>query len=205
MIIVRAILPAFLYFAGIFLMVHFKAKAMGLKGLSRAELPKGRDLLAQVLPAAAPGGAGVSRSCRAASFTMAYCAVVSCLVAIVAGMMDRERGFGRKLLMVVPGIPLLVYAFGMVYLPSFFPTFQDVMPMRDLFRLACFAIFFVLVIIFTLAVSEPNREERAELRLRPGGRHQELPVRGRGLRHGGHRGRRGHPPPAWARSSSAPW
>ena len=43
-IIIRAILPAFLYFAGIFIMVHFKAKSMGLKGLKRSELPKFRDI-----------------------------------------------------------------------------------------------------------------------------------------------------------------
>lgn len=42
-IIVRAILPAFLYFLGIFLGVHFKAKKLGLKGLPREELPSGRS------------------------------------------------------------------------------------------------------------------------------------------------------------------
>ena len=39
-IAVRAILPAALYFAGIFIAVHLEAKRMGLKGLSREELPK---------------------------------------------------------------------------------------------------------------------------------------------------------------------
>ena len=51
-IIVRAILPAFLYFLGIFLGVHFKAKKLGLKGLPREELPKWKLLLPMIcLPA----------------------------------------------------------------------------------------------------------------------------------------------------------
>ena len=43
-ILVRAILPAALYFTGIFLMVHFKAKSIGLKGLDKDSLPKGKDI-----------------------------------------------------------------------------------------------------------------------------------------------------------------
>lgn len=38
-IVVRAVLPAALYFTGIFLMVHFMAKKLGLKGLDKSELP----------------------------------------------------------------------------------------------------------------------------------------------------------------------
>ena len=44
-IIVRAILPAVLYFMGIFLMVHLRAKRLGLKGIPKAQLPSGRKLL----------------------------------------------------------------------------------------------------------------------------------------------------------------
>lgn len=47
-VVIRAILPAFLYFSGIFLMVHFRAKRMGLKGLSKEELPKLRSLLPRI-------------------------------------------------------------------------------------------------------------------------------------------------------------
>ncbi len=47
-IVVRAILPAFLYFSGIFLMVHFKAKKLGMKGLDRSELPKAKDILPKI-------------------------------------------------------------------------------------------------------------------------------------------------------------
>ncbi|MBE6632254.1 MAG: TRAP transporter fused permease subunit [Ruminococcaceae bacterium] len=39
-IIVRAIIPAVLYFAGIFITVHLEAKKLGLRGIPREELPK---------------------------------------------------------------------------------------------------------------------------------------------------------------------
>jgi len=38
-IIARAILPAFLYFLGIFICVHLEAKRLGLRGMSKEELP----------------------------------------------------------------------------------------------------------------------------------------------------------------------
>ena len=41
---VKAILPAVLYFTGIFIAVHLEAKKLGLKGLSRDELPKWKML-----------------------------------------------------------------------------------------------------------------------------------------------------------------
>lgn len=44
-IVVRAILPAILYFVGIFISVHLEAQKLGLRGLSREELPKIRPLL----------------------------------------------------------------------------------------------------------------------------------------------------------------
>ena len=47
-IVVRAILPAVLYFAGVFSTVHLEAKKEGLRGLSREELPKIKPLLKQV-------------------------------------------------------------------------------------------------------------------------------------------------------------
>ena len=47
-IAVRAILPAVLYFAGIFVTVHLEAKKYGLRGLTREELPRLKPLLKQV-------------------------------------------------------------------------------------------------------------------------------------------------------------
>ncbi len=46
-IVVRAILPAILYFAGIFISVHLEAKKEGLRGLTREELPRFLPLLKQ--------------------------------------------------------------------------------------------------------------------------------------------------------------
>ena len=46
-IVVAAILPAVLYFTGIFLMVHFEAKRLGLKGLPKGTMPKFFRLLAR--------------------------------------------------------------------------------------------------------------------------------------------------------------
>lgn len=46
-IVVRAILPAVLYFAGVFIAVHLEAKKEGLRGLSKEELPKLVPLLKQ--------------------------------------------------------------------------------------------------------------------------------------------------------------
>ncbi len=44
-IIVRAILPAILYFAGIFIAVHLEAKKLGLRGLTKDQLPRVKDLI----------------------------------------------------------------------------------------------------------------------------------------------------------------
>ena len=46
-IVVRAILPAILYFAGIFIAVHLEAKKEGLRGLTKEELPRILPLLKQ--------------------------------------------------------------------------------------------------------------------------------------------------------------
>ena len=44
-IIVRAILPACLYFLGVFLSVHLEAKRLGLKGLTKEQLPRVKELM----------------------------------------------------------------------------------------------------------------------------------------------------------------
>ena len=47
-IAVLAILPALLYFAGIFIAVHLEAKRLGLKGIPKDELPKFRKLAKKI-------------------------------------------------------------------------------------------------------------------------------------------------------------
>ncbi len=47
-IVVRAILPAVLYFAGVFITVHLEARKEGLRGLTKEELPKFLPLIKKV-------------------------------------------------------------------------------------------------------------------------------------------------------------
>jgi len=47
-IIKSAILPALLYFAGIFIAVHLEAKKLGLRGIDKSELPKWKYLIRQI-------------------------------------------------------------------------------------------------------------------------------------------------------------
>ena len=44
----KAILPAALYFAGIFIAVHLEAKKLGLKGMTKDQMPKISDLVKQI-------------------------------------------------------------------------------------------------------------------------------------------------------------
>ncbi len=44
-VVKAAIIPAILYFMGVFAGVHFEAKKLGLKGLPRKELPKFSNIL----------------------------------------------------------------------------------------------------------------------------------------------------------------
>jgi len=86
-----AILPAILYFAGIFLMVHFEAKKMGLKGLPKDSIPnffklmlkKGYLLIPIVLLV------GLMSSGRTASFA----ASIAIVAAIVVSFFDKETRF----------------------------------------------------------------------------------------------------------------
>ena len=86
-IIIRAILPAFLYFAGIFLMVHFQAKKLGLKGLNRKDLPKWKTLLPKIyllLPLIALVVMIVK------GMTLALSAVIATAIAIVVSIINKD-------------------------------------------------------------------------------------------------------------------
>ena len=151
-IIVKAILPAALYFTGIFLMVHFKAKAMGLKGLSKDELPKFKDIWPKIY-LLLPLIVLVYMVVQSGTFTMAISAVISSLIAVVAGMVDKEKGFGKKAFMLLPAIPLVYFILAAKY-PTVFPNFGL---RQNMFFLACLVVFFVLAIICH-ACSKPNLE-----------------------------------------------
>ena len=86
---VKAILPAVLYFAGIFITVHLEAKKLGLKGIPKNELPKVSYLLKKVyllLPLVLLIVL-VSSGAR----TMQFSASVSILAAIAVGFLNSEE------------------------------------------------------------------------------------------------------------------
>jgi len=96
----KAIIPALLYFAGIFITVHLEAKKLGLKGIPRDQLPRGIYLLKNcylILPLVLLVWL-VSSGAR----TMAYSAAISIAGAFVIGFINftftelREREEGES-------------------------------------------------------------------------------------------------------------
>lgn len=87
-IAMRAILPAVLYFAGIFIAVHLEAKKLGLRGIPKNELPKMRDLIKKVylLAPLVVLIVLVSTNTR----TMQFSAAVAILVTIFVGLFNKE-------------------------------------------------------------------------------------------------------------------
>ena len=86
-IALRAILPAVLYFTGIFLMVHLEAKKNNLHGISRELLPKFWPLFLRrgylLLPLVALVYFLMTR-------TMAFAAIVASLIAVFVSMFDKD-------------------------------------------------------------------------------------------------------------------
>ncbi|MCR5537437.1 MAG: TRAP transporter permease [Succinivibrio sp.] len=94
---VVAILPAILYFTGIYVSVHLEAKKLGLKGVSRSELPRFRELFPRLYllsPLVVLIGL-----VSANLFTMQFSATVSIGVAIVVGIINKAQRLSvRKLI-----------------------------------------------------------------------------------------------------------
>ena len=92
---VKAILPAVLYFAGIFIAVHLEAKKLGLKGIDKKELPAWRSLVKKVyliIPLVLLVWL-VSSGLR----TMQFSAAMAILAAVVVGFLngDERLTFGK--------------------------------------------------------------------------------------------------------------
>ena len=84
----RAILPAVLYFTGIFIAVHLEARKLGLKGIDRAELPRFGHLMRRVyllLPLIV-----LVWLVTSGTRTMQFSASVAILVAVVVSLFNRE-------------------------------------------------------------------------------------------------------------------
>ena len=88
-IALKAILPAVLYFAGIFIAVHLEAKKMGLRGLTKEELPLLKPLLKKVyllLPLILLVYL-VSTSTR----SIAYAAAIAIVVAVLVSLINKDN------------------------------------------------------------------------------------------------------------------
>ena len=80
----KAILPALLYFTGIFLAVHLEARRLGLRGIPREQLPKLKGLIRSIyllLPLAVLVGM-VSTGARTLQFSAAVAIVLTILVSL---------------------------------------------------------------------------------------------------------------------------
>ena len=93
-IAVRAILPAVLYFAGIYIAVHLEAKKLGLKGVPKDQLPKMRHLIKRIyllLPLVV-----LVWLVSTNTFTMAKSAAIAIVMAVVVSIINNIVGCVNK-------------------------------------------------------------------------------------------------------------
>ncbi len=93
-IVVRAILPAMLYFAGIFITVHLEAKKEGLRGLTKEELPRFLPLVKQtylLLPLII-----LIYLVGTSTRSIQYAAAIAIVAAIVVSIFNKENRITPK-------------------------------------------------------------------------------------------------------------
>ena len=93
-IVVRAILPAILYFAGVFITVHLEAKKEGLRGLTKEELPRLLPLLKQtylLLPLII-----LIYLVGTSQKSIQYAAAIAIVAAIVVSIFNKENRISFK-------------------------------------------------------------------------------------------------------------
>ncbi len=101
-IVKAAIIPALLYFSGIFIMVHLEARKLGLKGLSKENLPKFLPLFLTKGYLMAPLGVIIfflvegKTATYSALMGIAACAVLGLTASIVDVAQGRRARMGRK-------------------------------------------------------------------------------------------------------------
>lgn len=87
-IAIRAILPALLYFAGIFISVHLEAKKLGLKGLSKESLPVFSKVIKEswylLLPLVTLTALLIK------GMTMAYAALIAIFISILVSIINKK-------------------------------------------------------------------------------------------------------------------
>ena len=87
-IIVRAILPAVLYFTGIFICVHLEARKLGLQGIPKDELPKFLVLVRKIyllLPLVI-----LVYLVSSGTRTMAFSAAIAIVIAVVVSLFNKD-------------------------------------------------------------------------------------------------------------------
>ncbi len=96
-VVLKAILPAVLYFTGVFITVHLEAKKEGLRGLTKEELPRLKPLLKKtylLLPLIL-----LIYLVATSTRSIAYAAAIAIVVAIVVSMFNKDtRMTPRRLL-----------------------------------------------------------------------------------------------------------
>ena len=96
-VVLKAILPAVLYFAGVFITVHLEAKKEGLRGLSKEELPRLKPLLKKtylLLPLIL-----LIYLVATSTRSIAYAAAIAVVVAVVVSMFDKQTRMTPKRLL----------------------------------------------------------------------------------------------------------
>lgn len=88
-----AAIPAVLYFAGIWIMTHFEAKRIGLRGLTKEEMPDRKEVIKKIyllLPIISVIVLLMS------GVIVTHAALYSILIAIIVGLINKETRMGPK-------------------------------------------------------------------------------------------------------------
>ncbi|WP_273122466.1 TRAP transporter permease [Bacillus weihaiensis] len=88
-----AAIPALLYFAGIWIMTHFEAKRIGLRGLTKEEMPNRKEVLKR-LYLLTPIVAVIVLLMSGVIVT--HAALYAILIAIIVGFLNKETRMGPK-------------------------------------------------------------------------------------------------------------
>lgn len=93
-VMVAAIIPAILYYLTLIMVVHFEAKRLGLKGLSKENIPKAMDVLKKQGHLSLP--LIVLMGLLFMGYTPLYAAVFSIIACVVASSIRKETRMGLK-------------------------------------------------------------------------------------------------------------
>ncbi|MGM0901737.1 MAG: TRAP transporter permease [Bacillota bacterium] len=93
-VMVAAIIPAILYYLTLIMVVHFEAKRLGLKGLSKENIPKAMDVIKKQGHLSLP--LIVLMGLLFMGYTPLYAAVFSIIACVVASWLRKETSMGLK-------------------------------------------------------------------------------------------------------------